>query len=208
MTGVGMAGLGKVYDVASVDEARALYDGWAAGYDDELEASGYITPRRCAEALAIHASLPWAPLIEFGTGTGLGGLALNAAGFEVIDGTDISREMLERAETKGVYRALDLLDLSEPITSVEPGSYQNAAAIGVLNPNFLPPTAIDEMLGVLPSGGCLVFSLNDHAAKDGSFETRVLEISEYAGADLVFKEYGPHIPEIDLMSTVYVLKRR
>lgn len=201
-------GLGKVYDVTSVGEAKALYDVWAAGYDDELTASGYITPQRCAEALAAHASLPWAPLIEFGTGTGLGGVALSAAGFETIDGTDISQEMLEKAETKGVYRRLDLLDLAEPITSIGPDTYQNAAAIGVLNPNFLPPTVIDEMLGLLPSGGCLVFSLNDHAAADGSFETRVLEITEYAGADLVFKSYGAHIPEIDLQSTVYVLKRR
>lgn len=203
-----MNGLGKVYEVTSVDEARSLYDGWASGYDDELTAGGYITPQRCAEALAAQASLPWAPLIEFGTGTGLGGLALHAAGFETIDGTDISQEMLDKAAAKGVYRSLDLLDLSQPITSIEPGIYQNAAAIGVLNPNFLPPTAIDEMLGVLPSGGCLVFSLNDHAARDGRFETRVLEISEHAGADLVFKEYGPHIPDIDLMGTVYVLKRR
>jgi predicted TPR repeat methyltransferase len=114
-------GLETVYALASPTEARAFYDGWAARYDVELTDSGYITPTRCAAALASHVDDPGAPLIEFGCGTGLGGKALHAAGFSCIDGTDISPEMLTKARGKDIYRTLSIVDLTQPLEIV-PGS--------------------------------------------------------------------------------------
>lgn len=201
-------GLGTVYTLGSADEAERFYDGWAEGYEAELEAGGYVTPQRCAEALATHAADLSAPLADFGCGTGLSGLALKAAGFTCIDGFDISEGMRAKAEAKGVYRNLDHLDLSQPLDGFEPGAYQNAAAIGVLNPNFMPASVIDEMLGLLSSGGCFVLSINDQAIADGSLQTRILELTEHGVADLLIKDYGEHIPSEDLRSTVYLLKKR
>ena len=198
----------KLYELTSPGEARAFYDTWAADYEAELQAHGYTTPVRCAEALADHAALPWEPVLEVGCGTGLGGVALRAAGFEVIDGFDISEAMLAEARAKGVYRQLAPLDLSQPLDAIEPGTYQNAAAIGVLNPAFMPPTVIDELLAKLPVNGCLVCSLNDRSAADGTMKTRILELTEYGTADLIFKDHGRHMPGLDLQSTVYVLKKR
>ena len=86
--------------------------------------------------------------------------------------------------------------------------YQNAAAIGVLNPQQMPATVIDGMLDILPGGGCLVLSLNDHTLAEGSMETRILELTEYNVADLMFKEHGEHLPGIGLTSSVYVLRKR
>ena len=116
--------------------------------------------------------------------------------------------MLDRARQKDIYRSLDILDLSQPLSAIPEDHYQNAAAIGVLNPSFMPPTVLDDMLSKLPVGGCLVFSINDNSAKDGSLETRVLELTEHNVAHLVFKAYGDHMPEEDLKGTVYVLKKR
>ena len=197
-----------VYDLNSAEKAADFYGAWASEYEDELAANGYVTPARAAAALAEFASLPWAPVLELGCGTGLGGLALRSAGFECIDGLDISPEMLARAEAKEVYRSLAVADLSLPVDFIEPGVYQNAAAIGVLNPNFMPSRLIDQILDLLPAGGCFVLTLNDHALAEGSMETRVLELTEYSVADLLFKEQGDHLPGIDLQSTVYVLQKR
>ena len=72
----------------------------------------------------------------------------------------------------------------------------------------MPSTVFDEILNLLPSGGCFVFSLNDHALAGGTMETRLLELTEHGVADLVFKEHGEHLPGIDLTSSVYVLKKR
>lgn len=200
--------LGSAYSLQTPEEARAFYDRWAGEYESELAENGYVTPLRCARALAEAASMPWAPLVEFGCGTGLGGAVLREHGFECIDGFDISPEMLEQARGKEIYRSLDLVDLSQPLGDIDRDTYQNAAAIGVLNPNHMPSTVFDEILHLLPAGGCFVFSLNDHALADGTMETRLLELTEYGVADLVFKEHGDHLPGIDLTSSVYVLKKR
>ena len=203
-----MSGLETVYSLGTAKDAEEFYDGWADGYENELAENGYVTPQRCAQLLAEHAQKPDSPVAEFGCGTGLGGLALGAAGFSALHGFDISTQMLDLAREKEIYQSLEVLDLSSPLDALPQNHFQNAAAIGVLNPSFMPPTVLDEMLGLLPPGGCLVFSINDHAAKEGSMETRVLELTEHNVADLVAKDYGEHLPGVDLQSTVYVLKKR
>lgn len=202
------SGLQNVYSISSSEEASSFYDRWADRYEDELAEGGYVTPVRCAVLLAEHAQMPWAPLLELGCGTGLGGLALRDAGFECIDGLDISPEMLARAREKKVYRNLGLADLSQPLDDVPEGTYQNAAAIGVFNPGVIPATVIDEVLAKLPAGGCFVFSLNDHALAERSFPSRVYDLAEYHVLDLLARDHGAHIPGIGLESTVFVGRKR
>jgi predicted TPR repeat methyltransferase len=200
-------GLAGAYDLASPQEAREHYDAWAQGYDAEVAANAYITPERCAGALAGFATDRAAPLADFGCGTGLSGEALAAAGFTAIDGFDLSEEMLAEARGKGVYRDLATADLSQPLPIAD-GAYANAAAIGVITPTLMPVTVLDEILRILAPGGCFVFSVNDHAAEDGTLRGRIMELTDCGYAELLFAEHGPHLPEIGLEATVYVLRRR
>lgn len=199
--------LRTAYSVADPHEAREFYEGWAEGYEDEVAENGYITPRRCAEALAAQAAAPWAPVMDLGCGTGISGLALRAAGFECIDGYDFSQAMLDRAAEKGVYRQTAIADLSQPLEIAE-GVYQNAAAVGCITPEYMPATVLDQILSKLPQGGCVVFSVNDHSAADGSIVGRIMTLVDCGAAELVFKDYGEHLPGIGLKATVYVLKKR
>ena len=199
--------LGAAYKITNPDEAREFYQGWAEGYDAEIAANEYITPQRCAEALIRHAAAPWAPMMDLGCGTGASGLALKAAGFECIDGYDFSQAMLAKAAGKDLYRDLRIADLSQPLEIAE-GVYQNAAAIGCVTPEYMPPTVLDEILSRLPTGGCLVFSVNDRSAADGTITGRIMTLTDCGAAELVFKEYGEHLPGIGLKATVYVLKKR
>lgn len=200
--------LDRAYQITSVGEVVDHYDGWAGKYDDDLIAGGYVTPTRCAEALAQFVENPAAPLAEFGCGTGLSGAALRAAGFDTIDGYDISQGMLDQAKRKGIYRNLGTLDLSLAFDGFPSDVYTAMAAIGVLNASFLPVTVLDEMLGVLVTGGYLVCSLNDKQLADGRMESRILELCEYNSTELVFKETGPHLPNVGMESAVYVLRKR
>lgn len=200
-------GLSKVYTVTDPETARSHYQGWAAGYDGEVTENGYITPQRCAAALAAHATAPWAPVMDLACGTGISGLALRAAGFECIDGYDFSPAMLEQAAAKGVYRQTGIADLSKPLEIPE-GVYQNAAAVGCITPEYMPATVLDEILSKLPQGGCLVFSVNDHSAADGTILGRIMTLIDCGAAELAFKEYGDHLPGIGLKATVYVLRKR
>lgn len=206
MAEVKTEGLKGAYSLSSSTQAAAFYDGWAAGYDAELTSHGYVTPQRCAAALARHAEDVTAPMMDLGCGTGLSGLALRNAGFTRIDGYDISPEMLARAEQRvGLYHHLGVADLSLPLTM---GSYANAAAIGCLSPDYMPVTVLDRVLEKLPPGGCFVFSLNDITQADGTFLGRICELTDTCVADLVHRDYGDHIPGTGLKATVYVLKKR
>lgn len=199
--------LKTAYDLRTSEDISEFYDGWAKGYEDEVGENGYITPRRCAEALAAHAADKDRPIMDLGCGTGLSGLALKAAGFTVIDGYDLSEEMLTRADDKDVYRDTQIADLSKPL-DIETGAYANAAAIGCLSPEYMPVTVLDEILKKLPKGGCLVFSLNDHAAEDGTMVGRINALIDCGFAQLLHREYGEHLPGIGLKSTVFVLQKR
>lgn len=201
------AKLNTAYGLSGPDETRAFYQDWAEGYDDEIAENGYATPQRCAAALARCADNPWAPIMDLGCGTGISGLALKAAGFDCIDGFDFSQAMLDKAAPKGVYRSLAIADLSKPLTMPE-GVYQNAAAIGCITPEYMPATVLDQILSKLPPGGCLAFSVNDHSAQDGTILGRIMTLTDCGAAELVFKEYGDHLPGIGLKSTVFVLKKQ
>ena len=198
--------LDQAYGLPDRQATAAFYGDWAASYDAEITANGYATPGRCAAALAAHAADRSAPVLDIGCGTGLSGLALAAAGFQTIDGTDLSDEMLAGAGRRGVYRRLARGDLADPLP-VGPGAYANAAAVGVVSPGHAPPETLDAVLAILPPGGCLAFSLNDHALAEPSFPGRIERLVARGAAELVFRQHGPHLPGIGLEATVYVLRK-
>lgn len=200
--------LDTAYGLEDDAATRAFYDDWAASYDAEIAENGYATPRRCAEALAAQAPDHDAPILDLGCGTGLSGVALRAAGFATIDGAEPSAEMRARAESRtGVYRALRAIEPDDPLPFA-PGSYAHVAAVGVISPGHAPPETVDKALAILPPGGCLVFSLNDHALEEAPYPGKVEEVIAAGHAELAFSEHGDHLPGIGLRSTVYVLRKR
>jgi predicted TPR repeat methyltransferase len=193
--------LDKAYEARDADGTRALYDSWSASYEAEIGENGYATPGRCAEALAKHAPNKSTPLLDFGCGTGLSGLAFKLAGFEVIDGVDLSGEMLAQAQSKDVYRSLNKIEADATLSE----EHKLIGAVGVIG--AAPISTLDMLLNPLPSGGMLVFSLNDHALADPSNTGRLNEWLDCGAARLLFMEHGPHLPGINLQSTVYVVDK-
>ena len=190
----------------SVEETLAIYAGWAETYDSDVTGWGYATPARIAMALRRSGANPDKPVLDFGCGTGLSGLALRAAGFSQIDGTDISPEMLEKARTRGIYQHL-WQGTPGTLEHVRRGHYPIIVATGVISLGAAPPETLDLLLDVLPSGGLLAFSFNDATLGDRAYTDR-LDIAVLApDIDLVFEEEGPHLPAKNMMSAVYVLQR-
>lgn len=198
--------LDKVYDVGGADETRDLYDAWAESYDAEVGAQGYATPTRCAAALARFSKDLAAPVLDFGCGTGLSGLALARAGFRIIDGVDLSADMLEEARAKGIYRDLRQIATGErPVTSK--GDYAAIAAIGVIGAGAAPISTFDLLMKSLARDGLLVLSFNDHTLQDPVHVGRLSEWLDCGAGRLLFKEHGDHLPGMELKSTVYVIER-
>ncbi len=200
--------LDNAYSVETVAETKAFYNDWAATYDAEVTANGYATPRRCARALAKFCTDKSAALLDVGCGTGISAMAFSGAKFSNISGCDLSSEMLAKAgERAGLYQDLWQADLNDPFP-FETGTYTNIAAVGVLATGHAPADTILQITAKLPVGGLFVFSLNDHTLQDSSYEGRIADSVDSGECELIFKDYGAHLPGIELKSTVYVLRKR
>lgn len=195
--------LDKAYTARDADSTRALYDNWSASYEDEIGKNGYATPARCAEALASFAPDKTLPLLDFGCGTGLAGLALKLAGFGVIDGVDLSPQMLDQARAKDIYRQLTQIEPDAELS----GEYALFSAVGVIGAGAAPISTLDTLMHALPSDGLLVFSFNDHALDDPENIARLNEWLDCGAARLLFSEHGDHLPEINMGSNVYVVQK-
>ena len=198
--------LDQVYNARDAAGTRTLYDAWAASYEAEVGEHGYATPGRCAAALSDHSPDKTAPILDFGCGTGLSGLALKLAGFSVIDGIDLSADMLAEARAKALYRNLRLVEAGEPLGHA-PGDYAAIAAIGVIGAGAAPIAVFDTLMDGLATGGRLVFSFNDHALEDPANDAKVQSHLDAGTARLLHKDYGPHLPGIGLKSNVYVVEK-
>ena len=106
-------GLEEAYSVETADDNRRLYAKWATTYEsDFVEAKQYRYPKAIAEVFNEVVG-PVKRVLDIGTGTGLTGMYLtHLRPGVVIDGMDISPEMLAQAKLKirgngsPVYRAL------------------------------------------------------------------------------------------------------
>jgi len=198
--------LTQAYGPRDADQTRQLYDDWAASYDAEVGEHGYATPGRCAAALAAQSADLTAPILDFGCGTGLSGLALKLAGFTMIDGLDLSADMLKSADEKGLYRSLSQIEADVPLAH-SPGDYAAITAIGVIGAGAAPISVFDTLMDGLAPGGHLVFSFNDHALEDPQNQAKVDDWTSSGRATLLSQDYGPHLPGIGLQSNVYVLAK-
>lgn len=198
--------LENVYSVTTAKEQQDYYDRWANSYDDELAASGYRTPQRCAEALARHAADRAAPVLDFACGTGLSGLALKEAGFTCIDGTDVSAGMLEKARRTGAYRQLLQAETDRPLDLRAQG-YAAIVASGAIGSGAAPAEYLDWAIDTLGPGGLFVVSLNEHTREDPDFESRLTRATETGRAELLEAEDGDHLPSMGLRARVYVLRK-
>jgi len=196
--------LDKVYETQGEDATRDLYDAWSGSYDDEVTEHGYRTPRRLALAMAQHADTS-APILDYGCGTGLSGASLYGAGFTQIDGADPSQGMLDQARARAFYRDLIALDISKPLP-FPPAQYSAIAAVGVISTGAGPASLMQTLIELLPSGGHLGFSLNDHALEDPDYPAGVAALKAAGHIEKV-AEYGEHLPGLNLKSMIYVFEK-
>ncbi len=190
----------------TASEARELYADWASSYDNDVAAWGYATPARVALALRQAGANVEKPVLDYGCGTGLSGAALKAVGFDVVDGTDISPEMLAQAEARGAYRQVWR---GEPghLGHIQRGDYPIIAATGVVSLGAAPPETLALLVGAIGSGGLLAFSYNDATLADRRYTDQLDIVCLEPDIELIFENHGPHLPGKDMQSTVYVLRR-
>lgn len=138
-------GLDEAYSIETPDDAVRLYDDWALTYDRSFAQSwGYVAPREVAALFRAVATEKDEPVLDIGAGTGL--LASQLEGY-VVDGIDISKEMLAVAGSKGLYRERLQADLTQPL-DLECDSYAGFVSCGTFTHGHVGPVCLPELLRI------------------------------------------------------------
>lgn len=197
----------RVYGSASPDEMVEVYDDWAERYDADVGGAGYATPRRVAEALAQTVANRQVALLDYGCGTGLSGVALSGAGFERIDGCDPSPGMLAKAIGLSLYRRTFTFAPEEPPGPETLARYGAIVATGVVSVGAAPPETLAHLWAGLSPGAQLAFSYNAHTLADAAYMDTLASVRADPACATLFEEDGPHLPDLGMISRVFVLRR-
>ena len=176
MTGVQADIHTKILTASTTEELMGIYDNWAQGYETQLlDEWGYTSPQTAVKLLASAMQLDAVHVLDAGCGTGLVGLALNEAGIVHLSGIDYSPGMLAEARQKGVYQALDCMDMNQPL-AIAADVYDAVTCIGTFTSTHVAPEALSELIRVTRSGGTVVFTVRDDYWVATGFANLVAEL--------------------------------
>jgi len=146
----------------SKEELGELYQSWARRYDaDVLNKIGYIGHIVSTELLLRHLPETDARILDAGCGTGLVGEILKCKGFDDVVGIDFSPSMLDQAAEKGVYRSLELADLTQDF-AFDDNAFDAIICAGTFTCGHIGPDALIEMVRVCKIGGYISFTVREH----------------------------------------------
>ena len=168
-------GLDEAYSVKTPDDNRRLYAKWAATYESSfVDAKQYRYPKAIAEVFN-DVLPPVTRVLDIGTGTGLTGMYVTRLRpAVVIDGMDISPEMLAQAKLKTredgsvVYRALYERDLTVAVPN-ENAPYEALFSSGTFTHGHLGPECLRNLLPLLAHDGWLVVGVNNEHFESKGF---------------------------------------
>lgn len=195
------------YSLKSSAETKEHYDRWSKVYDQDLVEGEYQQPTRCAQTLYNQVQNTDIKILDVGCGTGLSGLALKDAGYEHLDGCDLSQGMLDKATQLNIYDRLFTCNLNEPPIDAANEQYDAVTAVGVFSFGHIMPDAVDELLRVLKQNGTLIIGLNDHYYTEGSLTKKLVELETSKILKIINQEHGEHIPANNLKGWVITLKK-
>ena len=179
-------GLEEAYSVKTPDDNRRLYAKWAATYESSFVATQrYRYPQAISEVF--HSAITSADIssvVDIGTGTGLTGMYLSSLLPNlIIDGIDISPEMLAEAREKkredgsSVYQLLLEKDMSKPVSTPHT-PYDALICSGTFTHGHLGPEAIDNLIALVRQNGWCVIGVNNEHFEAREFEKKLSELIE------------------------------
>ena len=173
-------GLDEAYSVQSPEDNKRLYAKWAATYDSSfVDAKQYRYPKAISEVFDQVVTDSVARVLDIGTGTGLTGMYLSRLRPDVVlDGMDISPEMLEQAALKtrtngsAVYRQLYERDLTQDVLN-ENAPYEALISSGTFTHGHLGPECLRNLLPLLTNNGWLVVGVNNEHFEAKAFAAQL-----------------------------------
>ncbi len=155
----------------STQEVAEIYDNWAEDYERRILSYGYATPAVTAWFFGRYVRPEDGAVLDAGAGTGIMGQVLAPHGYHDVVGIDISRNMLELARKKGVYKDLRQMELGGPL-DLPTDAFAAVVSTGVFAAGHAPPESFDELIRVTKPGGYVIFSVRVDVYVDGGFKEK------------------------------------
>jgi SAM-dependent methyltransferase len=199
--------LADAYALVTPQDSRELYARWAATYESDFVAlNQYVIPDRVATVFADAAGRVEGPVLDVGCGTGLVAAALvrhttAEAPDWVIDGVDISPEMLAAAAVKTrpdgrpIYRRLIEADLTGSV-DIADGSYAGVLSAGTFTHGHLGPDALSALIRFGRLGATFAIGINaEHFSAMGFADQLDGELAAHNIRDLDPKIVDTYLPD-------------
>jgi predicted TPR repeat methyltransferase len=161
--------LDSVYSADSPQAVAKAYADWAASYDSETAALGYLLPFLITAWVARHVPAGDGPLLDAGCGTGLTGPQMTALGYDNLAGLDLSSEMLTIAAGRGSYNELKQATLGERLPWPD-NHFRAFFSTGVFTMGHAPASGLRDLVRITRKGGHAVFTVRDQVFEKGGFQ--------------------------------------
>lgn len=174
------------YALQTPDDNRRFYARWAEDYDERFVARTTYQFPALVTAEYLDEGGTW-PCLDVGCGTGA--LAERLPKGAVVDGLDLSPEMLCVARRKGLYRALIEADLKASLPLAD-GAYAGLVSGGTFTRGHVGPEALGELVRLLRPGALGVISVKPEIWKTLNFSLVFSELAETGRIS------GPRVREV------------
>lgn len=200
--------LERAYALDSDEMSRALYRDWAQTYDETmLQGLHYQSPQTVARLLAAHLPDRQAAVLDIGCGTGLLGQGLAEHGFGTIDGLDVSPEMMQVAQRRGVYRRFIEADLNLPLAMPD-ASYGGASCCGTFTHGHVGAGCLDELFRVLRSGAPFAFTVKLEVFDSLGFKDKLAALEQQGTIRMLSFAHDRHYATSDQPDGVFCVYAR
>lgn len=161
------------YSLKTPDDSVELYRDWAETYDSGFaDKMGYVYAKNVAAALLGELDGATPDVLDIGAGTGL--VAEELPGLTV-DAIDISQEMLDVANAKGLYRNYICADLTQPLDIVD-AKYGAMISAGVFTHGHVGPACLPELMRIAAPGAVFVLGINSEVFDSAAFGSAFAEL--------------------------------
>ncbi|XP_060063608.1 methyltransferase-like protein 27 [Ylistrum balloti] len=168
------------------EEVRDIYNGLADIYDTYSQPDQYQGPVQtaieCCEVIP-EANREGALVLDVAAGTGLLGKELQLRGFRNLHALEPSTKMLEKANTRNIYKKfINEFISEEALVQVAADTYDIVASCGGMGQGHIPAGAVWEMLRITRKGGFIILAMREeylrHPQYDGILEVLMENMEE------------------------------
>lgn len=158
----------------NVEGLKQYYEAWATHYNKDLENESWVAPQVTCDLVRLVATsygLNNTSILDAGCSTGLVGVGLNERGFNIIDGIDLSEQMVEEALKTQVYRSLrGGIDLNIRSKNHRGRQYGIVVSCGMFTHGHVEPKALFSLIDYCASGGFIIVSTRNSYMSKAKFE--------------------------------------